>query len=202
MTSSSRSQQPRKFINENGVNKLNPDYLQWRKKQGNTTTSSCSEQPPQAIIDKMNVHVTVVQGQDLCAKDRNMFGKKTSDPFVTLSFCSSPPTNRTREQQSSLGRTTTIKKNLSPIWNHSVAFAIPYELKDHTNRIVFNIYDEDILSSDDSMGVVSIPVAFQDSVGDASAAVWYEIPKNSAKNACGKIQIQVQTSLHRLTPYC
>merc|ERR1719464_804620 len=165
----------------------------------------------------MIVQISVIQGSDLVAKDRNMFGKKTSsDPYVSVILCSYPPAasnknntsvpinnnNHRHQQQLNLGRTTTVKKNLSPTWNYSVATSVPYNRKNCLNKLSFRIFDEDKLSSDDSMGVVEIPLAFQDSRG---AAVWHEIPKNSAKKASGKLQISIQTSLHRvqgLSPYC
>jgi len=203
MPSLSAQQPPSRFTKINGVNMLNPDYLEWKKQHGKASPPVQTKQP---IIDKMTVKITVIQGLDLVAKDRNLFGKKTSsDPYVLVHFFSSPSTSgqmNKREQKIKLGQTPTVKKNLSPTWNHSITTTIPYNKKNDSNRIIFQIFDEDKLSADDSMGIVKIPIAFQDST---EPAVWHDIPKNSAKNASGKIQILIQTSLHYLkglVPYC
>ena len=198
---------PPKFTKKNGVNMLNPDYLAWKRQHGNQTSTGIQSKPWEPPIDRMTVQIHVIQGQDLVAKDRNLFGKRTSsDPYVLVSFASSPPSSTSgqvrREQKTKLGQTVTVKKNLSPTWNFSVTASIPYNKKSHSNSLVFQIFDQDKLSADDSMGVVSLPLEFKDSAGPAA---WYNIPKNSGKNASGKIQIQIQTSLHRvqgLTPYC
>lgn len=199
MPSLSADQPPSRFTNINGVNRLNPYYSEWKKQHGKTSLPVQSKQP---IIDKMSVQITIIKGLDLVAKDRNLFGKKTSsDPYVLVYLFSSGQMNE-REQKIKLGQTPTVKKNLSPTWNHSVSTTLPYHKKSDNNRIIFQIFDEDKLSADDSMGIINIPLAFQDST---EPAVWHEIPKNSAKNASGKIQILIQTSLHYakgLVPYC
>ena len=201
------SSQPPKFTKKNGVNMLNPDYLAWKKQHGNQTSTGVQSKPWQPPVDQMTVQITILQGQDLVAKDRNLFGKRTSsDPYVLILFVSSPPITTSgqikREQKVKLGQTATVKKNLSPTWNYSVTASIPYNKKSDKNSLVFQIFDEDLLSADDSMGVVSLSLEFKDSAGPAA---WYDIPKNSGKNVSGKIQIKIQTSLHRvqgLTPYC
>jgi len=199
MISLSAGRPPRRFTNIDGVNMLNPEYFEWKKQHGKTSPPVQSNQP---IIDKMTVQITIIQGLDLVAKDRNLFGKKTSsDPYVLVYLFSSGQMNK-REQKIKLGQTPTVKKNLSPTWNHSVTTTIPYRKKSDSNRIIFQIFDNDKLSADDSMGIINIPLAFQDST---EPAVWHEIPKNSAKDASGKIQILIQTSLHQakgLVPYC
>ena len=196
---------PKKFIKKNGVNILNPDYLEWKKKHGKPCTPSSSSR--EAPIDKMIVQIQILQGSGLAAKDRNLFGKKTSsDPYVLVYWLSSPPSipgqKNSKEQRIKLGKTTTVRKNLSPTWNYSVKMSIPFSKKNDNNKLSFHIYDEDKLSDHDCMGIVTHPLLWKDSAGSAS---WIEIPKNSAKGASGKIQIKIDTSLHRvegLKPYC
>lgn len=203
-------QPPKKFIQKNGVNTLNPDYLKWKKKHGTTTSSTAAAVPRPAPIEKMNVDIQVIQGSDLVAKDRNMFGKRvSSDPYVLLSLACSPPTNTPGHQDKSkhykfeLGRTETVKKNLSPAWNYTTRCVIPYTRMSETLKLVFEIFDEDKLSSDDSMGIVTLPaLEWKDSAG---STVWCEVAKGSAKHASGKIQVKVQILLDRLQgfkPYC
>jgi len=196
--------QPRKFISKNGVNILNPEYLAWKRNGGKKSSSSGTQwQDP---IDKMLIQYSVLQAKDLVAKDRNLFGKKTSsDPYVQVSLLRIPsskvPGKKMQIQKIKLGRTGTLKKNLSPTWNYSHTSAIPYSSE--TIHLMFEIYDEDQMSSDDLMGVVKLPaLEWKDSNG---SAVWYEIPKDSAKKATGSIQLKVSTSVRRvqgLRPYC
>jgi len=199
---------PKKFTKKNGVNVLNPDYLQWKKKYGKTV-SPCTQSSStwEAPVDKMIVQIGIIQGHGLAAKDRNLFGKKTtSDPYVLVYLLSSPPSipgqKKSKEHKIKLGKTTTVKKNLSPTWNYSITMSIPYSKKNDSNKLSFQIYDEDKLSDDDCLGIVTHSVLWKDSAGEAT---WIEIPKESAKGASGKIQIKVNTSLHRvegLKPYC
>ena len=200
------AQQPKKFLKINGVISLNPEYLAWKKNGGKK--SSTPSAPWQDPIDKMMVQLEVIQGKDLIAKDRNLFGKKTSsDPYVLISLLCTPsnalPGQKKKIQKIRLGKTETMKKNLSPIWNYSQTYAIPYSRKNDILQIVLEIFDEDKLSSDDSMGVVKLqPIEWKNSVG---STVWHEIPKGSAKQVSGKIQTKMSISLHRvqgLKPYC
>lgn len=200
------SQQPRKFLKINGVISLNPEYLAWKKNGG--TKSSAPAAPWQDPIDKIMVELQIIQGQDLVAKDRNMFGKKiSSDPYVCISLLCTPSTTvpgKTRKvQKIQLGRTKTIKKNLNPEWNYSQTYSIPFSRKNDTLQLVFEIFDEDKVSTDDSMGVVKLqPIEWKDKAG---SAIWHEIPKGSAKKVSGSIQTKISTSLHRvqgLKPYC
>lgn len=185
---------------------LNPEYLAWKKNGG--TKSSTSETKWQDPIDRMIIQCQVLQAKDLVAKDRNLFGKRTSsDPYVQVSLLCTPaskvPGKKMQVQKIKLARTETMKKNLSPTWNSSNTSAIPYSRNNETLHLLFEIYDEDQMSSDDLMGAVKLPaLEWKDSSG---SAVWYEIPKGSATNASGSVQIKVSTSLYRvqgLRPYC
>lgn len=198
--------QPRKFISKNGVNVLNPEYLAWKKNGGKKSSSSGTQwQDP---IDKMLIQCSVLQAKELVAKDRNMFGKKiSSDPYVQVSLLCIPsskvPGKKMQAQKIKLARTETMKKNLSPTWNFSHTAAIPYSRKNEIIHLMFEIYDEDQMSSDDLMGIVKLPaLKWKDSNG---SSIWYEIPKDSAKKATGSMQLKVSTSLRRvqgLRPYC
>lgn len=139
-------------------------------------------------IDSLTLRVSIIQGSDLVAKDRNLFGKKTtSDPYVQVLLGS----GRTYVP---IGKTKTIYKNLSPQWNEAIAARVKF-LEHGGSQMMFRIFDEDRLSDPDNMGIVTLPLVWKDHNG---SPVWYEIPKKSAKNASGKIQIQVQTQVHRL----
>lgn len=132
------------------------------------------------MIDKVNVKVTVLQGTGLVAKDRNLFGKKTtSDPYVEVWALG----------KQKVGKTVTKPKTLSPTWNQ----IIPLELRHVQDPpfVLLKIYDEDKLSDPDSMGVVRVPIPKYG--GDTTQ--WYDVPADSAKNATGKLQIRMQTTI-------
>lgn len=199
------AQLPKKFVKKNGVHTLNPEYLTWKKNGG--TELSTPQAPWQDPIDRIMVQFQVLQAKDLVAKDRNLFGKRTSsDPYVLVSLLCTPsstlPGQKKKVQKIKLGQSPTIKKNLFPTWNYSQTSAIPFSRKNETLQLMFEVFDEDKISSDDLMGVVKLEaLEWKDSAGDA---VWYDIPESSAKGASGKIQMKISTSLHRvqgLRPY-
>jgi len=184
---------------------LNTEYLAWKKAGGTKLPAHAT--PWQDPIDKMVVNIQVLKAKNLVAKDRNIFGKRTtSDPYVLVSLSCTPAetvSNQKRVQKIELGRTQTISKHLSPTWNYTLPSDIPFSRYNETLQLVFEIFDQDKLSSDDSLGVVKLEaLQWKDSSG---ASVWHEIPKDSAKNVSGMIKINISTSLHRvqgLNPYC
>jgi Ca2+-dependent lipid-binding protein len=176
---------PSKFIKVNGICKLNPEFLEWKKETGGADAAMARREDP---IDSMTLRITIIQGSDLVAKDRNLLGKKTSsDPFVQILVGTGKSYDR-------LGQTKTIYKNLSPQWNETVSAQVKF-IHHGGSQLRFHIYDEDKLSNPDSMGFVTLPLVWKDS---ATSPQWYEIPKDSAKNAKGKIQLQIQCKVHRL----
>ncbi|KAG7369232.1 C2 domain containing protein [Nitzschia inconspicua] len=183
----SNIKRPPKLITTDGVTKLNPAYLEWKKQTGGGAAGAATfkRQDP---IESMTLRITIIQGSDLVAKDRNLFGKKTtSDPYVQILAGSGRSYVR-------LGQTKTIYKNLSPQWNETITAQVKY-IHHARSELRFQIYDEDKLSDPDNMGVVTLPLIWETTNGTPQ---WYEIPKNSAKNAQGKIQLQIQSQIHHL----
>jgi len=126
-------------------------------------------------LEHIEIQLTVIQGQGLVAKDKNLFGKKTSSDPYTEVWCN----------RKCVGKTSTKNKTLDPVWNKKIMFKIkspaPFILK---------VYDEDLMSSPDLMGVVSIPCPTTPGI----ITNWYEIPTDSAKNASGKLEVKIETS--------
>ncbi|KAL3923407.1 MAG: hypothetical protein SGILL_001674 [Bacillariaceae sp.] len=193
---------PKKFIQKNGVLTMNPEYISW-KQNGGAAKANKQQQPFVAPIDKMALEVRVVKGSGLVAKDRNMMGKKTtSDPFVVVSLIS-------RGRKTVLGKSKTIKKNLAPVWDFGLTTSLSYlqhgpspGFSNSMPMLMFEIFDEDLMSAPDSMGIVKVMLKWEDM---ASGPTWHEVPKDSAKNASGKIELKISTKLHRmenLRPYC
>merc|ERR1711974_495028 len=78
------------------------------------------------------------------AKDlANMDYMGKSDPYAILTYGS-------QER-----RTTTINNNLNPIWNHQVTF----DFDENAPTIDIEVFDEDTMATDDSLGRLSIDVA-------------------------------------------
>jgi tellurium resistance protein TerZ len=126
--------------------------------------------------------LTVLQGSGLVAKDRNLFGKKTSsDPYIEV-WTSSNSISR-------VGKTATKKKTLEPKWNQTFEFKV----KPQNQMIYLKIFDEDLLSAPDAMGTVTIRIPSSNHNEDTTQ--WYDVPPDSAKNASGKIQVRLQTTI-------
>jgi Ca2+-dependent lipid-binding protein len=176
---------PPRLIKVDGICKLNPAFLEWKKEAGGVESAKARREDP---IDSMTLRITITQGSDLVAKDRNLLGKKTtSDPFVQVLVGNGRSYQR-------LGQTKTIYKNLSPHWNETISAQVKF-IHHGGSQLRFHIFDEDKFSNPDSMGFVTLPLDWKDS---DSPPQWYEIPKDSAKNAQGKIQLQIQSKVHRL----
>lgn len=175
---------PPKFIKVNGICKLNPAYLEWKKEGG---VQKVKHEDP---IQSMTLQVSVIQGEDLVAKDRNFLGKKTtSDPYVEVYVGTGKISS-----YSLIGKTKTVYKNLNPRWDQTISSQISYIAHGGSN-LMFRIFDEDKLSDPDNMGIVAIPLVWKDVTGSPQ---WYDIPKNSAKNAKGRIQVKVETQVRRI----
>jgi Ca2+-dependent lipid-binding protein len=133
--------------------------------------------PEQTQID---VKLIVNQGDGLPAKDRNIFGKKTtSDPYVELWL------NGVKK-----GRTKTVKKSLSPVWDETFKFSCY-----NSAEVLLKILDEDLLSDPDLMGIVKLEINADASL--KTTTEWREIPSYSAVGAKGRLQITLKTKVHR-----
>lgn len=125
--------------------------------------------------------VTVLSGSGLVAKDRNMFGKKkSSDPFVKVVA-----------NGKLVGRTETQYKTLDPVFTAGGPF--PAEFEGDQLKLELKIYDEDKLSADDPMGTVTLTLVCAQDYYPLPKTQWYEVPKDSAKKASGKLQVMIQS---------
>lgn len=128
----------------------------------------------------LSVKLTILQGEGLVAKDRNVFGKKTSsDPYVEVWALNAQK----------IGKTKTQTKTLNPHYNESFAL----QLQQVTNPFVtLKIWDEDKLSAPDAMGTVTVPIPTEN---NSDTTLWYTVPANSAKNASGRLQVRLEVSV-------
>lgn len=134
----------------------------------------------------LQVRVTILEGRNLVAKDKNFWGKKvSSDPYVKVFH-----------GNNKMGKTSIVKKTLDPQWGDKqkafVLNVIPRVL-DVYKTIECNIFDHDQLSSDDSMGTsfVRIPTSL-----NASHTAWYPVEKGEGKNFCrnakGELKVEIE----------
>ena len=168
-----------------------------------TTTTKMSE--------KIHITFAVLEGKGLAAKDREVsFDKNrvsceatTSDPFVEV-YCGDDRCLR------KVGRTETIYKNLDPCWNQIFQFDYCEEKGDRCDDdgnfwITLKIWDEDMLTKNDNMGIVRVPINIKKASTTASIcstdkdgndnSLWFDVPSWSATNACGKIKVMFKTNL-------
>ena len=142
----------------------------------------------------------VISGRNLVAKDRSLFGRKktSSDPYVRVCV-----------GDQFYGRTKTIHKNcLSPSWNETVKIEFGSDqarvfLMQHTQQpylLDLCLFDEDLLSTDDSMGVVQIPITYGDS--SSGTPTWVPVTIGSGKyhcaNATGELQVCATLQVHQM----
>mmetsp|Transcript_21387 Transcript_21387/g.35394 ORF Transcript_21387/g.35394 Transcript_21387/m.35394 type:complete len:597 (-) Transcript_21387:73-1863(-) len=146
----------------------------------------------------LTITVEVLKGRDLIAKDRNVFGKRTtSDPYVKVQV-----------GRQSVGKTKVVSKTLSPVWNQSFQYKIGADSASHLVQPEYNntatgnqhqqliatlsIWDHDKIGDDDIMGTVQLRL---DPLSSVASPQWYPVGKGSGKwlchNATGDLQVKV-----------
>jgi len=146
-----------------------------------------AQESSNGVSSKVSVHI--IEGRNLVPKDRNIMGVPTSsDPYIILLY-----------NGKSYGRTRMVRKTLSPSWDETIIIEISQD--DLTNiqrgdklfkNLSLLIYDKDVLSKDDFMGEVTIPLNFDDYLG---RNIWYDVGTGSeplqCENATGEIQVRL-----------
>eukprot|EP00804_Cyclotella_cryptica_P029949 CCRYP_020082-RA/>CCRYP_020082-RA protein AED:0.34 eAED:0.34 QI:0/0.5/0.66/1/0.5/0.33/3/143/639 len=181
-------------------------FMRGLKVISNTTEPSIamsqrlSSDPPLAGI---KATLTVHRANNLLAKDRNMFGRKTSsDPYVKIFYMGEP-----------LGKTSVKKKSLAPEWNFKlkhtlgvnegekvrnsipglVAAAAAGDLNNQHPSYVLVLFDHDVASNDDVLGQVTVPITFH-----GFESKWFALctGQPGSKHYCKKTKGEVLVSLH------
>lgn len=148
--------------------------------------------------DRIDVSVTLVQGRDLVAKDRSIiYTRTTSDPYVKASLLNKD-----------YGQTDVQYKTTSPVWNHKFQIFISGE--DEINQalqssLMLTIWDSDVRTKDDPMGVVMIPGTDLITISNGNEFTkWYTVQNGSpdkkyfCKNASGELQVSI-TAIKSMT---
>ena len=132
------------------------------------------------------VDVEILKGRDLVPKDKNIFGKYvSSDPYVKV-----------RHGNAVFGQTRVAPKTLNPKWK-SEAFTLrmPREAFEKHDSVECCVYDHDHLSSDDAMGVVTVPLSLS---RYCSKTEWYDVltgkGEDFCENARGQILVKITCS--------
>ena len=150
-------------------------------------------------INGIEIDVTIAQAKGLFAKDSGgMFSKKkSSDPYAIIYWGG--------EQ---CGRTKTISKNLSPVWNETFKITASSKQIQHVlngdpkySLIDIVIFDDDKLNKDDPLGAVSLPLNIMDDPANLPIS-WYTLSKGKdpyvAKDVSGELEMQLSVSVERV----
>ena len=179
------------------------------------------QQEPDALTECLELHLRVLQGDGLVAKDRNYLGKWTSsDPYVkvtlrprgdgggdsndtivvdTLDPTATPSSGGGGGGDLFLGRSQTILKNLSPVWNADFHATIPLVDVTEDALLELALFDYDRFGDDDCMGVVPVHLAYHNHKTTASTTKWYGVPVLSASRAKGRVQCTLRVTRCRKT---
>jgi hypothetical protein len=140
---------------------------------------------PEDEVHFLEIKVRILEGRNLVAKDKNIWGRHTtSDPYVKVFH-----------GPNKLGKTSIIKKTLDPVWKNQFykLSVVPRALEVY-RTIECSIFDHDNLSSDDSMGTVFVPLNTQRNFRPRPE--WYPVEKgegdNFCKNAKGELKVLVE----------
>ena len=123
--------------------------------------------------------------------------KKSSDPYAIIYWGGEK-----------CGRTKTIPKNLSPVWNET--FKIKAS-SDHMQQLLHGdpkysvidivIFDDDKLNKDDALGTVSLPLNFNDDPTNLPSS-WYTLGKGKApyvaKDVSGELEMALFVSVETI----
>jgi hypothetical protein len=140
---------------------------------------------PEDEVHFLEIKVTILEGRNLVAKDKNIWGRHTtSDPYVKVFH-----------GPNKMGKTSIIKKTLEPVWKSQYfkLSVVPRALEVY-RTVECSIFDHDNLSSDDPMGTVFVPLPVQRNIRPRPE--WYPVEKgegdNYCKNAKGELKVLVE----------
>jgi hypothetical protein len=142
-------------------------------------TKSDSDDDETADQQPNELHITVVQGRRLTAKDISMFGGGSSDPQVRLKI-------NGFDQQ----KTPFIRKSLDPVWNSRHVFS---GVLDTALSLVAVVEDHNDIQSATFMGKVAIPLnQFNDK---KPSKKWYKL-RNKNMEADGVDRGEIELLIH------
>ena len=154
---------------------------------------------PLEPVTALSITLTVIQGDQLVAKDRNLLGQwTTSDPYVLVSLFP----QGLGGPELKLGRSETIRFTLCPRWGEKFVLEVPQHAL--TAEALFQVtimdWGDDLVlgmvqSDDNLMGVVPVPfppACYQPNTPSPITEKWYGVPLMSASRASGRIQCSIE----------
>ena len=163
-------------------------------------------------VEVLKIHLKVIQGDQLVAKDRNLRGQwTTSDPYVTVSFFPRGLNNEVHNNSNNnhpeikLGQSETIRYTLSPQWLFEADIEVPRQsaTDDCQFVVVIRDWDDDLMAGEEPpenlMGVVPVNVTpnMYRNLPFTTRTKWYGVPAESAERASGRIQCQIDVQKQR-----
>eukprot|EP01083_Nonionella_stella_P291054 990449_1 len=146
---------------------------------------------PDDYINQITVYV--VQGRNLPKYDVGPSAK--SDPYVKVQF------GGDEKKDSKVYRTTTIRRELNPIWNNQFTQEAQ-GLFNKVSFIKFDVFDHDRVSADDFMGTCAINTDTNPNAHYSTPIQWIPLVDKNNKPVVGKngkraaIQIKIKYTLN------
>jgi tellurium resistance protein TerZ len=132
------------------------------------------------MITGVDLDVQILAGEGLAIKDKAVFGRGSSDPYVKV-------VQGTKE----LYKTKVIEKNLSPAWNESFKVFVPE--KKRVENLVFKIFDWDRMSDHDPMGEVTVSLQDMKDIDN-----WYPVQAcKGTTNVSGKLHLVIKFNVRK-----
>jgi len=136
------------------------------------------------------VTVTIKEGRNLVPMDANLLGKRTSsDPFVVVFL-----------GDSRLGKTKVIKKTLNPKWPEEASTfttAAPKEQLVFHRFVALQVFDHDLMSSNDPMGTayIELPLDQLSLKEPTQLTQWLPVERGQGQYFCPEATGEVLVSL-------
>jgi hypothetical protein len=104
----------------------------------------------------LSIHIEIPEAKDVPAMD----GGGTSDPYIIVTLFRKQRYGRGNRKSKWVEvesfQTPTIEGTLTPVWNAAVDFGNPRKIKSSQLKLVFTMYDEDVMA-DDKIGEFELP---------------------------------------------
>eukprot|EP01094_Clydonella_sp_ATCC50884_P002171 TRINITY_DN1166_c0_g1_i1.p1 TRINITY_DN1166_c0_g1~~TRINITY_DN1166_c0_g1_i1.p1 ORF type:complete len:227 (-),score=76.08 TRINITY_DN1166_c0_g1_i1:754-1434(-) len=151
--------------------------------------------PPRAelkLADEKRVCITVLEGRDLVAKDVT----GDSDPYVRVWLAKEDGTLIAFKGQKY--KSPVVYKSLCPEWNYTIYYNLAGAMSEGFTALAFELWDEDMLSADDFMGIVVVPFDLVEVRAQSGAPIWLPVTPSKKKS---KARVSGELHLRFHFPY-
>lgn len=134
------------------------------------------------MITGLELDVKVIGGEGLAIKDKSLFGRGSSDPYVSV-----------YQGSKLVYKTKVLEKTLNPTWNESFKVLVPEKMRQANQPLVFKILDWDLASDHDPMGEVSVGLQEMKDIDS-----WFPVQLSpGTKNVSGKLHIAIKFTVKK-----